>query len=636
MKNITFLFFLVCVLSSSNLWGLEGGDTVFTYSSLDKPFFSFSINKWNARDTGINNIQIYQPAFKNSITNTFAGNIGLAVRSILPSSEYKLGFRTEKSVFGIYFINPDEVTYYNTRKPFTSVDYVQGSKKEQVIKITHTQNLNPLVNIGFVYNRVKSDGFFARQNSSYNNVVFFSSGQSKSNRFAYLSNVTYNKLVAYENWGIVPDSSFETIGFGNKSLLNVNNTGAQNNRWLYGAYFKPYFNLWKTTRSDTINKTETYTARIFMEGKITRSAKKYFDPLNDKTFYNTLNYDSLYTNDSTVSNILNTYVGFETNEFNTNGAKRKLRWSVKSGLEWFDALNYSRSEINGTGKLKSKYTGGKSDYNSLIDLNLCYSPDSGRVKTLLNAQYIISGYNQGDRIVNLDNVLSNVGTSGSVFLNANLSSRRPDYFQTNYFANALIFSSNSFVNINLTNIETGYRNRQLRLEAKIAYRLFDNFIYFDFASKPKQLSKTQDLLSIHVIKHFSINKFHLNVNFIYNATSFDALRIPRIITFNSLYLENRVFKKSTLGQIGFDLRYLSGTEGLAYNPVLANYFLSNGVINNYPYLDFFLNFKVSTFKLFFKVEHLNAGLIGNNYFTLTNLPMHDRAIRIGINWTFHY
>jgi hypothetical protein len=101
-------------------------------------------------------------------------------------------------------------------------------------------------------------------------------------------------------------------------------------------------------------------------------------------------------------------------------------------------------------------------------------------------------------------------------------------------------------------------------------------------------------------------------------------------------LENRVFKKSTLGQIGFDLRYLSGTEGLAYNPVLANYFLSNGVINNYPYLDFFLNFKVSTFKLFFKVEHLNAGLIGNNYFTLTNLPMHDRAIRIGINWTFHY
>ena len=636
MKNITFLFSLVCVLKSSCLWGLEMGDTVFTYTALNKPFFNFSIDKWNSRDTGINNIQIYQPAFKNSITNSYAGNIGLAVRCILPTTEHHLGFRTEKSVFGIYFIDPEEVKYYNTRKPFTSVEYVQGSKKEQLLQIIHTQNINSKVNIGFIYNRIKSDGFFARQNSSYNNVVLFSNGQSKQNRLAYLSNVTYNKLVAYENWGIVPDSSFESIGFGNKSLINVNNTTAQNNRWLLGGYFKPYYNFLKTAQSDTNYKSCTYASRIFLEGKITRYVRKYFDPLNDKTFYNTLNYDSLYTNDSTASNLLNTFIGYETNELNRSGFKRKWMWSLKTGLEWFDVLNYSRSIVLGTNKIKSKYTGGKSDYNSLIDLNLLYSPDSSRIKTQLNAQYVISGYNQGDRMINIENVLSNIGSFGSVFLNVNLSSRKPDYFQTHLFTNSLTFNFDSLVNINLTNIEAGYTNPKFQLETKIAYRLFDNFIYFDFATKPKQLTKTQDLFSIHVLKHFSIRKFHLKLNLIYNSTSFSALRIPRIITFNSLYFENRVFKRSTLGQIGLDLRYLSGSEGLAYNPVLANYFLSNGTINNYPYLDFFLNFKVSTFKMFIKVEHLNAGLLGNNYFTLTNYPMHDRAIRIGIIWTFHY
>ncbi|MCC7050878.1 MAG: hypothetical protein IT239_03755, partial [Bacteroidia bacterium] len=213
-------------------------DSIFTRHKEYGSFFTFNTKQWTPRDTDITQIQCYQPFLNVSPDAIFLGNNGLAGRRMMPTAESNVGFRLENNVFNPYFFNENSVLYYDTKRPFTSITYVQGAKKEQFLNILHTQNITPLINVGFNYRRTKSDGFFAHQNTSYNNLRLFVSGRNKKNNLNYLINIYTNKLIAFENWGILSDTSFEQIGFGNKALLQVQNTSAQNNRNLSGGFAK--------------------------------------------------------------------------------------------------------------------------------------------------------------------------------------------------------------------------------------------------------------------------------------------------------------------------------------------------------------------------------------------------------------
>jgi hypothetical protein len=80
--------------------------------------------------------------------------------------------------------------------------YLLGSNSQQIIELTHTQNIRPYWNIALQYRLISSPGFFKSQNTNHNNYLVSSWYQSPKKRYNNYLTVVANKLQSSENGGI--------------------------------------------------------------------------------------------------------------------------------------------------------------------------------------------------------------------------------------------------------------------------------------------------------------------------------------------------------------------------------------------------------------------------------------------------
>lgn len=76
-------------------------------------------------------------------TSINLGNTGLATRSLLFSPELHAGFDPGFHAFDVYKWKLSEVRFFNTTRPYSELNYMLGSRVEQMISLIHTQNINP-------------------------------------------------------------------------------------------------------------------------------------------------------------------------------------------------------------------------------------------------------------------------------------------------------------------------------------------------------------------------------------------------------------------------------------------------------------------------------------------------------------
>ena len=88
--------------------------------------------------------------------------------------------------------------------------------------------------------------------------------------------------------------------------------------------------------------------------------------------------------------------------------------------------------------------------------------------------------------------------------------------------------------------------------------------------------------------------------------------------------------------LGFDLFYNTKYYADAYMPSLNSFHRQHEKqLGNYPFVDVFLNMQLKRFKFFLKVEHVNAGWIDQNYFSVLHYPRNGRDLKFGLSWTFY-
>jgi hypothetical protein len=633
-KTFGFLFLLILSLSTAR--GIDISDTIFTYHQPNQSFFTFNVKRWMPRDTTLNLIQQYQPFFKNYTGSIFLGNNGLAGRLVVPNNVWDVGFIPENNVFEPYFFNDKNALYYDTKRPFTQIFYLQGLKKEQFLDVLHTQNINKQVNAGFRYRNNKSDGFFAHQNTAYNNISSFLVGRTKNKRLCYLATIYFNKLTAYENWGLPNDSLFKSIGFGNKSLLPVNNTTALNQRMLFGAYSKTFLGVNKILKDSSLN----FMHRFFIEGSATHYTRNYIDASASNVFYKKLFYDSTFTLDSSVYNKTQFFAGIENNP-EAESYSTKLWWSLKYGTEWFEIYNYHKNSTFINKKRKTLYTGGLQDINQLIKINL-RTPDIAlnRYQMEFEGQYVAQGYNKDERLVRFNNLYHlNTQQTSTILFNIHYTHKRPNYFEEQFLGNGVYFKTDTFRKVDKTNFTIAYQNKKCGINTGVSYWLVDNFIYFIYDSLllPKQQTHTQSIVQGFLKYTIQYKQLNVLLDAQYIQSRFKEFRFPPILLKSSLFLQTSIFKKTSLSQVGFDVYYIGKTASIGYNPELSQFYVNNGnSLFNYPFIDFFWNLKITSFRMFFKIDHLNAGLNGNRYYVADRYPFYDRTFRIGIIWVFNY
>ena len=124
-----------------------------------KPDIKPYISTWNVSDYGafqdstkldtlMDNYQIYHPVFKNSLTSSYVGNYGTpALNNNFFNRSSNVDFLFFKSREA-YLLTPKNIEFYNTKTPFTRLDFGQSGNKaikhETRFKFFHSRNVNPL------------------------------------------------------------------------------------------------------------------------------------------------------------------------------------------------------------------------------------------------------------------------------------------------------------------------------------------------------------------------------------------------------------------------------------------------------------------------------------------------------------
>jgi hypothetical protein len=278
---------------------------------------------------------------------------------------------------------------------------------------------------------------------------------------------------------------------------------------------------------------------------------------------------------------------------------------------------------------------------------------------LITAQYYLSGYNNGDYNIILNNTSSAGKHDKWQIISAIQSSlREPELFFVQRLSNHYFwqnqFSKSAYQTISINAIKKANRPSVYNafsyalparsIDVTASYTAIDKYIYNNRNGMPVQLNSMQSIIQIAGRFHFNLKKFQINQQLVYqelNDGLKNAIQLPEILSKTSLYYQNYAFKKATFIQIGIDAFYTTSYFAGDYNPALLTFTTGDKSVGAYPTLDFFINAEVKTARIFFKMEHFNQDLIAaNNFqnymFASPYHPIAPRRFRLGFTWKFYY
>ncbi|RYY29794.1 MAG: hypothetical protein EOP41_01945, partial [Sphingobacteriaceae bacterium] len=578
-------------------------------------------------DTTLNNFENYSALYQPRSPKIGLGNLGLAYRSLLFEPRKYIGFDIGIHAFDAYLLKPENVTYYRARTPFTNLYYVNGSLKEQLFSLTHTQNIKPNWNAGFNFNRIGSVGFYPRQKSDHLEAAIFTWYESKSKRYNLLANLTFNNLKVPENGSILNDTIFKkstgeinTSSSLAKSSLPVRLNNSRDNYRDNSFYIKQIYYIGKTDGANTpagSSLSVIPTQRVSHTFTYNNQQYKYLQ--DEADLYNvfpknTTNRDTLFSRDSMHVNHLR-------NEFSYSfalrgGAVKFARNELKLDLGLVhDYYNYSQW-VRAEGVASTDNYQIRVQNNTFQDITLKarggYSL-SDRAGLEVNLQQVTLGREFGDYLYNakLNVVLSN--KIGRVIAEAYTQNNTVPLIYTNWSSSHYNFNNNGLSKQKTTGLSFNYLNEKLQLDAKAEYFLLGNYLYFVATNpagtgtdaaysnnlQPTQAGGIISLLKLSMAKNFTWHNLHFDNFLVYQkASNQDIIRTPEFYTYNSLYYNKNFFNVLSTN-FGFALRYNTKYLAQAYAPGIGQFYNNSSfAFANYPVADLFVKGTLKRTNLF--------------------------------------
>lgn len=618
--------FLAVLFFITFLSTLSGQDTAS--SSNDSTIVYYFRNNFETQgpgyltkvDTGITNIENYDPLSNPGLFFGNLGNVGLAGYNMVFEPRFKTGFDYDgKSAFEHYMLRNDSINYYWVKKPYTHLGYVMGAKKEQNLMMNHSQNVSSWLNLGLYFRYTSSPGYYTNQKSDDKNFAITSRFQTKDYRYIILANYLHNKIQAEENGGIKYDTVFDQNIEENRRNIEVNLNTAKNTLRENSYFLKQLFLLQKRDRfiindsTDQPKSGKISPGNISLSSLYSRSVQLYtqdlsdnegfyrttFDSINptyDSVFYGTIENTLLWTNSDNAKNQLLTFnfsVKHTYSELKSDSSKSVIKQIIPAGEVDFTISDFLKLNFLADYSTGNLYTG---DYRL-----------SGRLH--VHTKF-------GDIAYRITNAL-----------------QEADRFMLNYHSNHFRWQ-NQFRKTSYINNAITYQYKTL--DAGVNFYNIGSYIYFDSLAVPTQLSDNLSVFAAFVHKLTHAGDFSLDVRGVFQEASNNAVRIPQVSATASLYYTKDLFKKATILQTGFDIFYNTSYFGYAYMPAIRSFYLQNHKeTGDYFYGDVFINLQIKRARLFLKYVNL-AYLLGEyNYYTVPSYPMQDGGFRFGVNWMFY-
>lgn len=545
------------------------------------------------------------------------------------SSYPEFGFKAKH----FNYMEANQIKYYSVATPLTELYFKTVMEQGQSLDAFITLNTSERFNFSLAYKGLRSLGKYINQLSSTGNFRFTTSYNTLNKRYYVNAHFTAQDILNGENGGITTIEDFESddATYKNRARLNVyfkdaksflrgnrtfidhsfriNGSKGSNNLYVTHQfnYEHKYFEFNQPTIATTIISATDDDPIVFNRFGDAYVAKNINDQTRYNKMYNRLgvayenttlgkflffaddfNYDyyynsTLYLSTQTIPNRLN-------GRINSVGGQYEYIKNKWNGIFLYTKSISDQDLSNLDAKLNYKFN----DKNSLSVQyqNINKLPD--HIYNLHQSSYVNYNWYHDFKNEKINNIKAEVLTQwGSAS------------FQLTTLNDHLYFSND------------GTGNEQL--------------------VSPKQYDNTINYLSVKVNKEFKFWKLALDNTILYQKTDQpdNILNVPQIVTRNTLYYSDHVFKRAMYLQTGIILNYFTKYYANDYNPIVGEFFIQQQKeIGAFPTVDFFVNARVRQTRIYLKAEHFNSAWTGNDFYSAPNYPYRDFMIRFGLIWNF--
>ncbi len=530
------------------------------------------------------------------------------------------------------YLEANQIRYASVATPVTELYFKTTQLKGQSVDSYFSLNTSPNLNFSIAYRGLRSEGKYINQLVSTGNFRFTTSYTTKNQRYWVNFHFTQQDILNKENGGITTIDDFESENpdYKNRQRLEVYLTDAKS--FLKGKRFFLNHGFRVNNRQGVnnlyINHLFNYENKFFeynqatvpsvSSGKVVYRFGDSFktNGINNKTHYNRM-YNKLgltYENTSLgkfqffVDDFRSNYYYNQILIFDNRTVLNALVQKINSAGGQYE---YRKNKWNGTFLYCRSFT---NQSLSNLDAKMQFDLDD---KNQFTFQY-----------QNINKLPNN---------NYNL-------YQSSYVAYNW---SNNFNNEKINSLSASTITPWVNASFQFSV-LKDHLFFDDVATAAQKLAETQivtpsqyagtiNYLSLKMSKEFQFGKFALDNTFLYQKVEQNqaVLNVPELVTRNTIYFTDYFFKKALYLQTGVVFNYFTKYYANEYNPVIGEFFVQREKqIGNFSNLDFFVNAKIQRTRIYFKVEHFNSSLSGNNFYASPNNPYRDLTIRFGLVWNF--
>ena len=539
-----------------------------------------------------------------------------------------IGFNNNLQSYDKFIVTKEKVFYPIVYQPFTEISYMMGGKKEQHLNVIFCRELLPRFYITLNFNIDFAPSVYQR--SYAQNLYFFGNFRwnTKNERYGVNGYYFTNKISVYENGGITYDSLFTDNIYDDKKVIPVNLMGASNLIKVSGFGINQYFVL---SRSDIENKRKIGFGRISYSFDYQRNRYLYKDNEPTSAFYadfdQVLNPDK--THDSTSFYTIKNEISWNSLSYGkySNDIPFYLTFGVEHNYTHHDGY---KDIITGEQFSETDFQNIRAKAGIIINLF-----KSTRITG--KGELILNDYHAGDFILNgqwkqfLGTYKKNFG---ALVFDANLSRQSADWFEEAYYSNNFRWQ-NDFSPATYLRLRGAYETRWLSIGLK--QTTIDHYIYFGYDAKPAQFTGTLNIttafakLNIH-LKHFEIG----GIASMQMPDNEDVIHLPSFYGKLKFGWDITLVKGISIMQPAIVINYFTEYYADAYMPATRTFYLQNDVkIGNYPYLDFYLTFKLKRANIFVGYTNIYSLSKDYRYFTTPHYPMRDSRFIFGLKWRLY-
>ena len=641
---LSFIFGFFCQSSFGEM--ADSTATVDSVMSFGKKMPSTKNDTWFlpgepdnhfAIDSTIFHIEDYNMVQRQGIEYMNIGNTGSAAYPTVFSMDKHMGFNPGYNQYDIYKYERDSIRHYQLIRPYVELGFMFGLNKENVISAKLANHYKKMIYYGVDFTRMFSPGTYGGQQTNVNGFNLYATYISNNKHWNIETNMVFNSVKNQENGGVAANP-FDSLYF-KKTLVPVRDT-ALNKYMQFDFYLTTTYNIgpkfYERKHPDSARVQSILP--IFNVGyqfNIERSTYNYRDYDPDTNYYH-----QFYTPDSVYNNLNYTKVG--------NALKLEYRPRKLTSDSTFIEKDFIAFAETGFDYYLLKQNTRNNNFGDWYVSGTIRNNYSSKQKIIYNAsvKYYLYGYNQNDLLVD-GKVGYDLGKFGIITGNASYQLKEAPYIYENYYS---VSDSISHKLPKMKTLDIGgkYDNPVYGITADLNYYVVDHIPVFPGLLNPYITNGVENVFVAHFGNKNGIKGFHLDNDIWFTAapnTGVIKSTYPMLYTKHSIYYENRLFHQLLWLDVGFDLRIRYTNNAPYYDPLLGGFYPETEAMKQYPYLtaypmksypilDFFVNVKIKTVRIYLKVSNISSEFGTQGYFSLFHYPAADITFGAGIKWRF--